>query len=815
MRGQNCNLISTARCFLRAGFSVVPVAPNSKKPAIPWKELSFKYLHTELVEHTFNHNSNIAIVTGKISGITVVDVDEPDQFNKFYNFDELMEYASVVVKTARGYHFWFKYDPEIKTMQRQELGFDIKNDHALVLTPPSKINEHQYSFMKSEELKTIPEDFKRKILSLQNPKFLSSAKTGRVVNLNVPLDEFLKHFEVKKIWTNNGIEVFRAICPAHDDTEPSLDIWQEGNEIKLKCWAGCKKEDILRAVGLEEKEKEDRERINCAKKLLELMQGFELWLNQNNEEFITILCNGSNKNLKIASSEFRKLLQGIALRAGILAYPTAISMAVEHLAGLAQLNQKKYNTYIRIGESCDFKELYLGNNQVVRIWKDKIEIGAPKLKFVEPVGFLLLPEPDLNADSNSWYFLKRIINTSEENLILCLAWLVNLFKLQNEQPILNVTGEREGLGKTSVSKILKCLIDPTLTPIKPLPHDEVDILCLSLSNLVLAFDNISHITSSMSDCLCRISTGSALARRRLYTDNEVVQYFVKNPIILNGISLIAERRDLRRRMLTIELLQPERIIPQYVLEKEFKQIQPLLLGWLIRAVQETLNEFEDEDYDLTDLASFVQNVGKIKNFPVSGVQFSELLKNNREKATLEVVFDDPVISLIIEQLKDRDSWEISATNFLEKLHEKHSKNQFQLKQLPKTPNALGRKIRSYLTDLETLGIKTQFSRNENFRLFCFKKLPNFLSVLSSCHFSNKINNFLHDDSMSTNVSMTTNVVSLTTNDNNLTTADNNNQSLVSHNSLKNKENSNPDDTDNKKNNFLKQKENEEEDFEIW
>jgi hypothetical protein len=39
-------------------------------------------------------------------------------------------------------------------------------------------------------------------------------------------------------------------CPAHDDETPSLSVTLAGDKILLKCHAGCKTEDVLRALGL-------------------------------------------------------------------------------------------------------------------------------------------------------------------------------------------------------------------------------------------------------------------------------------------------------------------------------------------------------------------------------------------------------------------------------------------------------------------------------------------------------------------------------------------------------------------------------------
>ena len=56
-----------------------------------------------------------------------------------------------------------------------------------------------------------------------------------------------------KIQQRNNL-VWTATCPAHDDKQASLSIGQGRGGVILKCFAGCVYGDILRAVGLEERD---------------------------------------------------------------------------------------------------------------------------------------------------------------------------------------------------------------------------------------------------------------------------------------------------------------------------------------------------------------------------------------------------------------------------------------------------------------------------------------------------------------------------------------------------------------------------------
>jgi hypothetical protein len=45
---------------------------------------------------------------------------------------------------------------------------------------------------------------------------------------------------------------WQALCPAHDDHNPSLSAWlgRDGDRLVVRCWAGCPVEEVVRAAGL-------------------------------------------------------------------------------------------------------------------------------------------------------------------------------------------------------------------------------------------------------------------------------------------------------------------------------------------------------------------------------------------------------------------------------------------------------------------------------------------------------------------------------------------------------------------------------------
>ena len=66
---------------------------------------------------------------------------------------------------------------------------------------------------------------------------------------NMNIEEFIERGGFKSVLPQkNGVVVN---CPAHEDRSPSLSVRQLGDQIVLKCFAGCEENEILEALDLE------------------------------------------------------------------------------------------------------------------------------------------------------------------------------------------------------------------------------------------------------------------------------------------------------------------------------------------------------------------------------------------------------------------------------------------------------------------------------------------------------------------------------------------------------------------------------------
>jgi len=152
------NFLEVAESYLNTGLSIFPLGKKSKKPAISWKEYQCRRPTDEELFSWFGNGlqNNIAIVTGKISGVVVVDMDSEEaiRLTKEQGFPN-----TPLVETGRGYHAYFKYREGIRNFQKRgDLpGIDLRGDGGYVVAPPSvHPSGKQYSWVKGRNLDDLP-----------------------------------------------------------------------------------------------------------------------------------------------------------------------------------------------------------------------------------------------------------------------------------------------------------------------------------------------------------------------------------------------------------------------------------------------------------------------------------------------------------------------------------------------------------------------------------------------------------------------------------------------------------------------------------
>jgi Bifunctional DNA primase/polymerase, N-terminal len=129
----------------RRGLSVIPVprpdaTHDGKRPAIPWKEYQTRLATEDEIRAWFHVEQNIAIVTGAVSGIVVVDLDSEDARRWVWR---RLPFTPWQTRTSRGFHLFYRH-PGVRVPNRAKLdtgggriALDVRGDGGFVIGPGS------------------------------------------------------------------------------------------------------------------------------------------------------------------------------------------------------------------------------------------------------------------------------------------------------------------------------------------------------------------------------------------------------------------------------------------------------------------------------------------------------------------------------------------------------------------------------------------------------------------------------------------------------------------------------------------------------
>lgn len=417
----------------------------------------------------------------------------------------------------------------------------------------------------------------------------------------------------------------KAIC--HDGKGDTGLFYDPSNNQSVYN-GGCNQATVLRAFGLPEKpdppekkkakadnraagepEQEDADEAggkNGAGKdplsllLIKLALGnSELFHDAGGERYASVTVTDHRETHKLGSRDYKDWLAGLLYRtAERTATGDKVSEAVTVLRAKARYESPEIETHVRVAEHDGAIYLDLCNKdwQQVEItetdWR-VIESKDSPVRFRRASGMLALPVPERGGELCELRELLNLPAEDTDNWPLLLGWLVAAFKPCNvtrfAYPLLTVHGE-QGSAKSTTCRLLRRLIDPNKADLRATPRDERDLAIAAEHGRVPAFDNITYLSDSLSNALCRLATGGGFATRELFTDEGEIIFDSQRPVILNGIAEVVSKSDLLDRSILIYLPQIDRKMRKLdrVIDREFTKAQPRILGAVLDAISKGL-----------------------------------------------------------------------------------------------------------------------------------------------------------------------------------------------------------------------------------
>jgi len=298
-----------------------------------------------------------------------------------------------------------------------------------------------------------------------------------------------------------------------------------------------------------------------------------------------------------------------------------------------------------------------------------------------------------------------LLNVPREDWPLMAACLVSMLWPDIPHPIPHLTGT-EGVAKTSTTRVLRNLVDPSAVSTRGKPDEKEWDVALS-AQWIVALDNLSTIPGWLSDALCRAVTGEGAIKRKLYTDADMSLISVRRVMIINGISTEITNADLAGRVITFELEPITTYQDEVSLARRWREAHPRALGALLDQAAAVMLESEQTELDpvfrMSDFARIVATMDRVNN-----THALDAYRRRLETAALDVLHSDPVgIALLRFGQALQQPWEGSLADLDRLLRESVGGKPGGW---PKGPVAWAVKLKRMGNPLQRAGILVQRGR---------------------------------------------------------------------------------------------------------
>lgn len=622
--------------YLRLGWSVLPLQTRGKlpesrllpvipdeddpeKPKRSWKPYQTTAPDEATVAEWWrNPGVNVGIVTGVVSGIVVVDLDTEGAVR--YAYEQGIP-RTPTATTGKGKHIYFRY-PEAGVGNRANFaaigGFDLRGEGGYVVAPPSiHPSGSTYTWELAPEdadVADLPQWLRKMLLGEDAPdtEVLTTPQADEGTRLLILVTETIDAELMQLRQTRSGGRndqlnrsafALGQIVGAGLANEPELKsrLLEAALEIGLSrvearatiasgMRAGTRQPRLFVEQNGQAPEGADtangQPQGTQTSALIRLGTQATLFHSPTGDTYARYPAGKRYETHLIAHprSPFRLwLARQFYEEVGFTPGRVALQQALTHLEQVAYFDGDTRQVFTRLGYVDDTIYLNLNDEQ-----GQMVELNRTGWRLVQdaPVMFrstrnaqaLPLPERGGSLDE-----LRPLLNLpDEETWKLCVGWMVGALHPKGPYAHLAVSGE-QGSGKSSLLRLLRAFIDPAKAEENTDPRNMDDFMVTALNNHIVSYDNLSTITDWFSDALCRLSTGSGLTKRMLYSDFDEVVIEAARPVILNGIMPIVHRPDLLERTITIEL--PRIVANERMPERHFEQqvaaLAPRVFGALL------------------------------------------------------------------------------------------------------------------------------------------------------------------------------------------------------------------------------------------
>lgn len=434
---------------------------------------------------------------------------------------------------------------------------------------------------------------------------------------------------------------------------------------------------------------------------------------QHGNRFIEVTeSKGKKKVMPIDSDEFKRYLRREFLsNTGFPAEEKVIKTTVKTLDAMAEI-APAFELHQRIAQAGEaiYYDLADEAGDIVEVTATGWQVltsGPVRFRQKEDAARQVMPVRASLEKIPSLFAFVNIQDPSDQ--LLFEVTLVTCLIQEIAHPVINLIAG-EGSAKTTASRVLKALIDPSAADLMKFPTKQLDLGLICSQNRLVAFDNMGDISRAQSDLLCQVVTGGNICIRKLYTTNETVTIPLQSCIVLNGIDIAGHGKDLLDRAIILSLpkIDPSQRKDEKEFWQEFDAAKPLLLGRYFDVLAKAIEFYPDTKPEkkprMADYYRWALAVTKALGRDPE--EFAQAYQANVDRVVLDSVEQDPLAVAVSSLVEEKNCWEGT-------LSELHSSLAYRCdsRQLPKAPNQLSRELKLVAGTLGKVGITVEWDKD--------------------------------------------------------------------------------------------------------
>ena len=319
--------------------------------------------------------------------------------------------------------------------------------------------------------------------------------------------------------------------------------------------------------------------------------------------------------------------------------------------------------------------------------------------------------------------LRKYVNLDDVYFFLFRVYVIQAFSRTSSHFAAIISSEK-GTGKSTLTKLLRDLIDPSKAGVPLMPSNDGDLKTYLADSYVVCFDNTAVLSTKFSNILCAAITGSKAAKRKLYTDCDHIILNLHNMVVINGIDIVPYQSDLAERSLLFELrkISEEKRITDAAFWAAFKKDRPMILGaildTLVKAIQilptiqtKSLHRMADANLEMIAIAVAL---GKTEQ------EFQEILGRNNKKLQESYAENNAFVNAIVDFIRTHGNQDAPASKIYDRLRGTKARD---VKDFPNSASALSKRLNREKDALEQMGIRFAKHKQNDFNYITLTRIP--------------------------------------------------------------------------------------------